>query len=67
LWSWRESNSRPNKESKRFLHVYCFLIVGKGKGKHNLTPTVSSLVSLLSRSAKLLAQTLSDASKELER
>ena len=23
MWSWWESNPRPNKELKRFLHVYC--------------------------------------------
>jgi len=22
LWSWRESNPRPNKKQKGFLHVY---------------------------------------------
>lgn len=22
LWSWRESNPRPNKEPKSFLHAY---------------------------------------------
>jgi len=25
LWSWRESNPRPNKEQTSFLHVYLFL------------------------------------------
>ena len=61
-WSWRESNPRPNKENKRFLHVYCFFIVGKGKEKHNLTPTLSSFISLFNRSLKKLAQSFYDVS-----
>ena len=25
LWSWRESNPRPNKEPKCFLHAYLYI------------------------------------------
>ena len=67
MWSWWESNPRPNKELKRFLHVYCFLIVGKGKEKHNHTPALSSSISLFSRSTKKLAQSFYDASYKQKR
>jgi hypothetical protein len=40
LWSWRESNPRPNKDTQRFLHVYfvinCRLYAGHKQPTYRL-------------------------------
>lgn len=42
-WSCRESNPGPDWKGWRFLHVYCFLVVGKEKEKQ----IPGSILSLL--------------------
>ena len=66
MWSWWESNPRPNKEFNRFLHVYCFLIVGKGKENTTILQPYLLKFCFLVEALKKLAQSFYDASNELK-
>ena len=50
LWSWRESNPRPNEEIISFLHAYLCLNFRAGTEPKPSIPTLSSKVSSKVRS-----------------
>ena len=50
-WSWRDSNPRPNKKPKCFLHAYLFIGFCDWPGKEQPNQTLASLFSPGHRSA----------------
>ena len=50
LWSWRESNPRPNEEAIRFLHAYPLIDCRVQTGSGPPIPTLSPLFSPAVRS-----------------
>jgi len=44
LWSWGESNSRPNIFLKSFLHVYCCIICRRYTGTTHTNISLSWMV-----------------------
>ena len=57
LWSWRDSNSRPNEELICFLHVYLRLHC---RGRARPKPPTHPLSSKVSPETRGLSQTISD-------
>ena len=57
LWSWRESNPRPHKETIRFLHAYLGLHFRAAARPKPPTATLSSKTSSPSRGSQ---ETISD-------
>ena len=57
LWSWRESNPRPNRETIRFLHAYLGLHFRDAARSKPPTATLSSKTSSPSRGSQ---ETISD-------
>ena len=57
LWSWRESNPRPNRETIRFLHAYLGLHFRDAARPKPPTATLSSKTSSPSRGSQ---ETISD-------
>jgi len=45
-WRWRESNPRPNKSSKRFLHAYLLIDFRKQAGQKQPTCFLAAEFSL---------------------
>ena len=57
LWSWRESNPRPNRETIRFLHAYFSLHF---RDAARPEPPTTSLSSKTSSSSRGFRKTISD-------
>jgi len=49
LWSWRESNPRPNNESKSFLHAYFVIKFQLKAGHKHPTFNLSLFISPLNQ------------------
>ena len=50
LWSWRDSNPRPNKEPTCFLHDYSAVVFRGRQGDERPKPTLIFFVSCRRRS-----------------